>query len=165
VRTSGLTASDGADYDSFGCRVVIRDNWVLVGASGHDGHGENSGAAYVYGEATSNKPPVITSGPDAVPAITFNVSATDPDNNQLAYSWDFGDGSSGVGAQPTHIYSVSGTHTATVTVCDTGGGTTTGTVAVTTGEGSSTGPGDVNGDGLVNADDLSEVISNFGRTY
>ena len=27
------------------------------------------------------------------------------------------------------------------------------------------GPGDVNGDGAVNAADLSEVVSNFGKTY
>jgi PKD repeat protein len=41
----------------------------------------------------------------------------------LAYTWNFGDGSTGSGAMPTHIYADNGTYTATLTVLDAAGQT------------------------------------------
>lgn len=43
-----LTASDGAAYDSFGSAVSISGDTVLIGASGDDDQGSNSGSAYVF---------------------------------------------------------------------------------------------------------------------
>ena len=40
--------SDARQYDYFGVSVAIDDDMVVVGASGEDGAGEDSGAAYVF---------------------------------------------------------------------------------------------------------------------
>ena len=52
--------------------------------------------------------------------VTFDGSAsTDPQGNYpLAYAWDFGDGSTGTGARPTHEYMEYGSYTATLVVTD-----------------------------------------------
>ena len=45
--------------------------------------------------------------------------SSDPDNDGLTYSWDFGDGSpAGAGVAPTHAYATVGTFTVTLTVSD-----------------------------------------------
>jgi hypothetical protein len=54
----------------------------------------------------------------AATTMTFAASATDPDNDPLTYSWDFGDGSSGSGGTATHVYTRDGTFTPAVTVSD-----------------------------------------------
>ena len=54
--------------------------------------------------------------------VTFDGSgSSDPDNDPLTYSWDFGDGSSGSGVSPTHAYaspSSPGGDVVTLTVSD-----------------------------------------------
>lgn len=79
----------------------------------------------------ANNPPKITTieGPDTSDAntsITINISATDPDNDRLTYTIDWGDGSSptsitgdsGTVLQSSHMYTKSGWYTITVTVKD-----------------------------------------------
>uniref|UniRef100_UPI000AEE7475 FG-GAP repeat protein n=1 Tax=Pseudovibrio sp. POLY-S9 TaxID=1576596 RepID=UPI000AEE7475 len=47
--TAKLVASDGAEYDSFGHGVQMNDHGVVVvGASGDDDKGSESGSVYVY---------------------------------------------------------------------------------------------------------------------
>jgi PKD repeat protein len=41
---------------------------------------------------------------------TFGISATDADGDPVAFSWDFGDGSSGAGPTATHSYGAAGTY-------------------------------------------------------
>ncbi|MEU6999794.1 PKD domain-containing protein [Nonomuraea sp. NPDC046570] len=53
--------------------------------------------------------------------VRFKGSATDPDSATLTYAWDFGDGTTGTGASPTHAYGDDGTFTATLTVTDGNG--------------------------------------------
>ena len=48
----------------------------------------------------------------------------------LDYSWSFGDGQTGIGANPSHSYTSAGTYTATCTVVDKYGLSTTSTVIV-----------------------------------
>jgi len=43
-----LTADDAAAGDYFGNRVSISDDYAIVGASGNDDDGENSGSAYIF---------------------------------------------------------------------------------------------------------------------
>ncbi|HEV8399056.1 MAG TPA: Ig-like domain-containing protein, partial [Gemmatimonadales bacterium] len=102
------------------------------------------GAGQIYSDAGSGvchaPVPVPNQPPTAVPggpyvsegAIAFNGSASsDPENNvPLTYSWDFGDGTTGTGATPTHTYGVDGTYTVTLTVTDSKG--LSGTPATTT---------------------------------
>jgi hypothetical protein len=68
--------------------------------------------------------------------VSFDASAStdpDPDHPALSYSWDFGDGSpvdTTSGAKPSHTYAGTGNaktavYTATLTVTDTGGWTST----------------------------------------
>ncbi len=70
-----------------------------------------------------NTPPVADAdGPyegteDA--AVTFNGSGSyDPDDDPLTYAWDFGDGATGTGMNPTHAYTAGGTYTVTLVVND-----------------------------------------------
>ncbi len=46
------------------------------------------------------------------------TSSSDPDGTISAYAWTFGDGSTGSGAQVTHVYEIAGSYTPTLTVTD-----------------------------------------------
>jgi hypothetical protein len=48
VMTTKLTSSNAQQFDNFGARLAIHKNLIVVGASGDDGLGADSGAAYVY---------------------------------------------------------------------------------------------------------------------
>jgi len=49
--------------------------------------------------------------------IQFNgASSLEPSGDPLTFSWDFGDGSTGFGATPTHAYAAAGHYTVTLTV-------------------------------------------------
>ncbi|HEC89586.1 MAG TPA: PKD domain-containing protein, partial [Thermoplasmatales archaeon] len=64
--------------------------------------------------------------------IVFDGSASyDPDGSITSYTWNFGDGSTGYGVNPTHAYTVAGNYTVTLTVTDNDGLTnTTTTLAI-----------------------------------
>jgi PKD repeat protein len=52
-------------------------------------------------------------------AVSFNGStSSDPDGTIVSYSWNFGDGSTGAGANVTHVYNASGTFIVKLTVTD-----------------------------------------------
>jgi PKD repeat protein len=51
--------------------------------------------------------------------ITFDGTASyDTDGFITSYEWDFGDGNTGTGANPSHVYSTVGMYTVTLTVTD-----------------------------------------------
>jgi hypothetical protein len=65
-------------------------------------------------------------------AIAFNASATDAGIGPSGtYSWNFGDGTTGTGASPSHVYTSAGNYTATVTSADGLGNTSSKDVSVT----------------------------------
>jgi PKD repeat protein len=65
-------------------------------------------------------------------AVGFDGSAsTDPDGTVTDWSWSFGDGSTATGPQTSHAYATAGTYTATLTVRDDYGQTSTSSQAVT----------------------------------
>ena len=65
--------------------------------------------------------------------VTFDGStSTDPEESQLTYSWNFGDGTNAQGSSVTHTYTNSGTFTATLTVSDDLGETSSTTTTIDT---------------------------------
>ncbi len=54
-------------------------------------------------------------------AVEFDASDSSDDNNGLTYEWDFGDGKTGTGANPSHTYDKPGKYTAKLTVTDSEG--------------------------------------------
>ncbi len=53
-------------------------------------------------------------------AVVFDgTGSTDPNNNIESYAWDFGDGSTGTGATPSHTYAAADIYTVSLTVTDT----------------------------------------------
>lgn len=78
-----------------------------------------------YPSITENNAPVamLTTTPanGGIPlTVNFSgASSTDPDGNQLTYTWDFGDGSQlGSGVTTSHVYASTGVFTAKLTVND-----------------------------------------------
>ncbi|KPJ64350.1 hypothetical protein AMK68_01800, partial [candidate division KD3-62 bacterium DG_56] len=72
----------------------------------------------------NNRPPTCSieydpTTPAVGETVTFVGTAADPDGTVIAYSWDFGDGVSGIGGNPvTHAYTTGGDKTVTLTVTD-----------------------------------------------
>jgi PKD repeat protein len=63
--------------------------------------------------------------------VNFDGSgSTDPGNDSLSYTWDFGDGDTGSGATVSHSWTVSGTYTIMLQVDDGQGGVDTDTVTI-----------------------------------
>ncbi len=101
----------------------------------NDGH-SGTDTATTKATISAYKEPVVNPGGPytgtAMEPVSFNGSASsDPEKNTLTYSWQFGDGSTASGADPTHTYAKAGTFTVTLTVTDTHGGTATGTTTAT----------------------------------
>ena len=76
--------------------------------------------------APVNQPPVAdANGPytgEVGNAVVFDGSgSSDPDGNIVSYSWDFGDGASGTGVNPSHTYAADGNFTVALTVTDNEG--------------------------------------------
>jgi PKD repeat protein len=82
------------------------------------------------------EPPVAAAGPDQAvdegDSVNFDgSSSSNPGGGSLTYSWDFGDGTSGTGVSPTHIYCDNDVYTVTLTVENDEGLTDTDTMTVT----------------------------------
>jgi len=77
-------------------------------------------AVRVQADAGGPLPPVAAFVHSQVPAsltVDFDASASnDPDGAIVAYDWDFGDGTTGVGVTPSHTYASAGTYNVTLTV-------------------------------------------------
>ncbi|MDW3646182.1 MAG: PKD domain-containing protein [Bacteroidia bacterium] len=83
------------------------------------------------GGAPSNSSPIargssnVTSG-QAPLAVEFNgADSYDPDGTIASYSWDFGDGNQSTAVNPVHTYTTPGNYTASLTVIDNEGASTT----------------------------------------
>jgi PKD repeat protein len=85
---------------------------------------------------TQDHPPIATFSQSTTSALTgvsisFNGTASyDPDGTVVSWSWNFGDGPSGVGSTTAHTYSTAGNYTVTLTVTDNSGSTGTATAQI-----------------------------------
>ena len=57
IQQAKITASDGADFDYFGCPVSICEDYALISAHYDDDNGEGSGSAYVYNNGSEIEAP------------------------------------------------------------------------------------------------------------
>ena len=109
-----------------------------------DNAGDTGSATTTATIGMGNQPPVANAnGPysgTTGTAVSFNGSASsDPDGSIISYSWNFGDGTSGTGVSPTHVYATAGTYNVTLLVTDNMGATdsiaTTANITLATGGG------------------------------
>ena len=72
-----------------------------------------------------NEPPVAEAGEDQLVTsseVHFDgTGSRDPDGAIASYQWDFGDGASGTGAMPVHVYQKPGEYLVRLTVADDSG--------------------------------------------
>ncbi len=73
--------------------------------------------------AVEDAPPTAVLGGDRAGieggSVSFDASnSTDADDTQLSYTWDFGDGTTGTGARPSHSYADNGQYIVKLTVTD-----------------------------------------------
>jgi len=99
---------------NFDVSLIVNDSW---------GDSDPAIASATITEPVVNLAPVANpGGPYAAEAgqtITFDGSGSaDPNNDPLTYSWDFGDGSTGTGATPTHSYAAVGSYIVSLVVSD-----------------------------------------------
>jgi len=106
-------------FDSFGLEDSATTTATISGSGVNPPTANAGGVAGTYnGTLASN--------------VQFDGSAsTDSDCDIVNYSWDFGDGTTGVGAAPLHAYALAGGYVATLTVTDTDGLMTSSSVDVT----------------------------------
>ena len=86
-------------------------------------------------EANDRAPVAATDGPYIGiegSAVTLSAAgSSDPDGDALTYAWSFGDGGTGTGATPQHVYADNGTYPVSVVVTDPYGAADTATTTVT----------------------------------
>ena len=75
-----LTPSDGAASDAFGVSVALSGNLAIVGASGDNDNGSNSGSAYLF-DVTSGAQLAKLTASDARPHSTFFGAAVGISDN------------------------------------------------------------------------------------
>lgn len=121
-------------------REALQSTAEDKGASGWDseyGWGIVDAYAALNFTPAGNNPPVADAGgpytgtEDIV--VAFDGSSSyDPDGDTLTYRWDFGDGSTGAGVNPSHVYTAGGEYTVTLVVndgkADSGADTATATI-------------------------------------
>ena len=84
----------------------------------------------------ANQPPVAAASANPLSGyaplnVTFSsAGSSDPDGSIVSYNWAFGDGGTGSGVAPAHVYQNAGSYTAVLTVTDNQGATNTASVAI-----------------------------------
>ncbi len=83
-------------------------------------------ASFTLNVTANNNPPTANpggpyNGVTGFPVALNGSASSDPDPGQtLTYAWSFGDGNTGTGATPSHIYTAPGNYIVSLTVTDNG---------------------------------------------
>ena len=87
---------------------------------------------YSFTQAGGNQPPVasFTSTVNGL-SVSFDNTSTDPEDDELTYSWNFGNGMTSAEKSPDVTYEAAGKYTVTLKVTDSAGNTDTHTQDVT----------------------------------
>ena len=125
---SGTTLTVGRTFSDPGANNGVGVHLTPLGKGGT--FPESMDVRVTIGTAVGNRPPVaeVTANTVAAPAgtpVVLAVAATDPDGDELAYAWDFGDGGVSTDNAPeqTHRFSAAGDYRVQCTVSDMRGGT------------------------------------------
>src|SRR5437868_1174933 len=137
-----IAATGGVSHGSFGTPVQanseVRNNaaygvlkltlndssyaWQFIPVQGQTFTDAGTGKCHGTPAPTAN-----TGGPyDAENVVVFDgTNSSDPGGTAITYAWNFGDGASGTGATPSHIYTANGMYTVTLTVTNASGSPST----------------------------------------
>jgi PKD repeat protein len=106
-----------------------KGNYNVILTVTDDNNAVDSAQTMVSVEMGNQPPTADTSGPYKATvgeSLAFDGTASsDPEGNISSYAWKFGDGSTGTGVSPSHIYNAAGTYNVSLTVTDEGGLTAT----------------------------------------
>jgi PKD repeat protein len=113
--------------------LVSGPNTIVVEAADLAG---NVGRSSVGVTFVPNHPPIANaggpySGEEGLPTAFDGSQSTDADSDALTFAWDFGDGTTGSGPAPSHLYATTGTFNVTLTVSDDFGGSATASTMAT----------------------------------
>jgi PKD repeat protein len=136
---SGLSASLNRTVSAGTYYLAVDGVGVGTGATGYTDYA-SLGQFTLTGtipSSPSGQPPVaavaasVSSG-FAPLAVSFSSAGSyDPDGTALTYDWDFGDGTSSTEANPSHIYTLRGSYTASLAVFDATGLSSTASTVIT----------------------------------
>jgi len=102
-------------------RLHVRYSFVAVAT-----YGDAPPAGLTLPDCTVNNPPSasFTYTPATLlegRVVQFEDTSTDPENNISSWRWNFGDGETGTGRTPHHLYKDDGAYSVTLTVTDMSG--------------------------------------------
>ena len=98
-----LLASDGSDFDFFGCSVDISGDYAIIGAYGDDDNGNESGSAYVFkkdGTTWNEEAKLLALDGEEYDYFSYTVSI-DGDNTIIGA---YGDDDEGIDSGSAYIF-------------------------------------------------------------
>jgi len=104
------------DQGSFSAAVRVTDD---------NGASDTNVGSVSVGNVDPDLDSLVTNDGDEGSSLSFSVSATDVAADTVTVTWDFGDGTTDVGASVSHTYADDGTFSIVVTATDEDGGSAT----------------------------------------